>query len=93
MSLLAEFLLGTAGVGGGIGHDESGAAFFIQCGIEKLNPEIVGVVGARKPKGKRRPGPTESFNRSLSTALTLNGGLARTKSNLPVRHAGRRSSC
>ena len=27
--------------------------------------------------------PTESFKRSLSTALTLNGGLARTKSKPP----------
>ena len=36
-----------------------------------------------RPKGKRRPGPTASLSRSLSTALTLNGGLARTKSNAP----------
>ena len=38
-----------------------------------------------RPKGKRRAGPTESFSLSLSTALTLNGGLANTKSKRPWR--------
>ena len=52
MSWLADFLLGGAGVGGGVGHDESGAARFIQRGVEELNPEVVGVVGARQAEGE-----------------------------------------
>ena len=87
--LLAEFLLGGAGVGGGVGHDEPGAALVVQRGVEELNPEVVGVVGARQAereaaaRADRRPS-----SRSLSTALTLNGGLARTKSNRPVALCG-----
>ena len=52
MSCLADFLLGRAGVGGGIGHDKAGAAFRIQRGIEKLNPQIIRVVGARQAERK-----------------------------------------
>ena len=40
--------VGTAGVGGGVRHDKSGAAFFIQRGVKELNPEIVRVVRARQ---------------------------------------------
>ena len=49
--LFAQLLLGGAGVGGGVGHDEAGAAFFVKRGVEKLNPEIVSVVGARQAEG------------------------------------------
>ena len=51
--LLSDFLLGGAGVGGGVGHDETGAAFFVERGIEKLNPEIVAlsVRGDRRDSG------------------------------------------
>ena len=50
--LAADFLFGRAGVRSGVCHDESGAAFFIQRGIKKLNPEVIGVVGARQAKRK-----------------------------------------
>ena len=46
--LAAEFLFGGAGVGGGVGHDEAGSALFIERGVEELNPEVIGVVGARQ---------------------------------------------
>ena len=52
MSCLPDLLLGGAGVGGGVGHDEAGAALFVQRGVEELNPEVVGVVGARQAEGK-----------------------------------------
>ncbi len=29
-------------------HDESGSALFIECGVEELNPEVIGVVGFRQ---------------------------------------------
>ena len=48
---LPDFLFGGAGVGGGVGHDESGPPVGVQRGVEELNPEIVGVVGARQAKG------------------------------------------
>ena len=34
------------------GHDEAGAALFIQRGVEELNPEVIGVVGARQAEGE-----------------------------------------
>lgn len=43
-----------------------------------------------RPNGKWRPGPEESFDRSSSTALTLNGGLVRTKSNPQPVSQGKR---
>ena len=54
--LLAEFLLGGAGVGGGVGHDEAGAALVVQRGVEELNPEVIGVVGARQAEGEAAAG-------------------------------------
>ena len=33
-------------------HDESGSALFIECGVEELNPEVIGVVGARQAEGE-----------------------------------------
>lgn len=59
--LVAKVLLGTAGVGGGVRDGKSGAAFFIQRGIEKLNPEIIGVVGARQAKGEAASRPDGIF--------------------------------
>ena len=50
--LVAEFLFGGAGVGGGVGHDEAGPALFIERGVEQLNPEVIGVVGARQAEGE-----------------------------------------
>jgi hypothetical protein len=44
-------LLGGAGVGGGIGHDETGAAFFVERRVEELDPEIIAVVRARQAEG------------------------------------------
>ena len=44
--LLADLQLRAAGVGGGVGHDEAGAAGVVQGAVEELNPEVVGVVGA-----------------------------------------------
>ena len=49
--LFSEFLLGRSRVGGGVGHDETGAAFVVQRGVEKLNPEIVRIVRARETEG------------------------------------------
>ena len=49
--LFADFLFTRPGVGGGVGHDEAGAAFRIQRGVEELNPEVVRVVGARQAEG------------------------------------------
>jgi len=46
--LLADLLLGGARIGRGVGHDKPGAAFVVQRRVEELNPEIVGVVGARQ---------------------------------------------
>lgn len=40
------------GVGGGFGHHKPGAALFIERGAEELNPEVIGVVGARQAQGK-----------------------------------------
>jgi hypothetical protein len=50
--LLTEFQFGTAGVGRGVCHDESGAALVTERGIEKLNPEVIPVIGARQTKRK-----------------------------------------
>ncbi len=50
--LLADFLFAATCITGGIRHDESGAAFCIQAGIEQLYPQHVGVVGARHAEGK-----------------------------------------
>ena len=85
--LLPDLLLGAAGVRGGVRHDEAGAARVVERGVEVLNPEVVRVVGRGRPKGKRGRADL-SLSRSLSTALTLNGGLARTKSNRPVATCG-----
>ena len=49
--LATEFLLGGAGIGGGVRHDESGTAFGIQRGVEELDPEVVCIVGAREAEG------------------------------------------
>ena len=56
--LAAEFLFGGAGVRGGVGHDKpsppagsSGLPIF-QRRIEELNPEVIGVVGARQAEGE-----------------------------------------
>jgi hypothetical protein len=46
--LFSQLLLGRAGVGGGVGHDETGAAFFVKCRVEELNPEIIRIVGPRE---------------------------------------------
>ncbi|MGA7394413.1 MAG: hypothetical protein WBW78_17290 [Terrimicrobiaceae bacterium] len=43
---LPDFLLGGAGVGGGVGHDESGATLGVERRVEELNPEIIRIVGA-----------------------------------------------
>ena len=45
-------------------------------------------LGDGKEKVERLPAPTMSVRRSLSTAFTLNGGLANTKSNSPVALCG-----
>jgi hypothetical protein len=59
--LLPQFLLGRAGIGGRVGHDEAGAAGGIERRVEELNPQVVGVVGARQAEGetygRRRPCP------------------------------------
>ena len=39
---------------GGIRHDESGAALFVQRGVEMLDPEVVAIVGARDAEGVAR---------------------------------------
>ena len=52
MSFCRNLLLGGAGVGGGVGHDEAGAALGVQRRVEELNPEVVGVVGARQAEGE-----------------------------------------
>lgn len=38
--LAAEFLFGGAGVRGGVGHDEAGAALFIERRVEESDPEV-----------------------------------------------------
>ena len=86
--LLAKLLLGRARVAGGVRHDEAGAAFFVQRGVEKLNPEIVRVVGARQAEGITAILADGIFQPFFVTALTLNGGLASTKSKLPVLLCG-----
>ena len=50
--LLPEVLLGAACIGGGVGHNEAGAALGVERGIEELYPEIVSVVGARQAERK-----------------------------------------
>ena len=50
--LLPQFLLGGTRVGGGIGHDETGATLRPQRRIEELNPQIVSVIGAWQTEGK-----------------------------------------
>ena len=40
------------GGGGRVGHHEASAACCIQRGIEKLDPQVVGVVGTGKAEGK-----------------------------------------
>ncbi len=41
-----------ARVGGGIGHDEAGAARLVQSRPEHLDPEVIGVVGLRQAEGE-----------------------------------------
>lgn len=50
------------------GHDEAGAALFIDCGVEAWNPEVIGIVGARQAEKEAGGRPTEFFNRSLPMA-------------------------
>ena len=52
--LLADVQFRAAGVGGGVGHDEPGAAGVSEGAVEELNPEVVGVVGAGQAEGKAR---------------------------------------
>lgn len=49
-----DLLLGGAGIGGGVRHDESGAALFVQRGVEMLDPEVIAIVGARDAEGVAR---------------------------------------
>ncbi len=49
-----DVLLGGAGIGGGVGHDESGASRPVQRGVEMLDPEVVAIVGARDAEGIAR---------------------------------------
>ena len=49
--LAAKFLLGGAGIGGGVRHDKSGAPFGIQRGVEELDPEVVRIVCAGEAEG------------------------------------------
>ena len=35
---------------GGVGHDEAGTAFVVERGVERLDPDVVGVVGLGQPK-------------------------------------------
>ena len=45
-------LFGRAGVGGGVGHDETCTSFGIQSRVEKLNPQVVRIVRARQAERK-----------------------------------------
>lgn len=54
MIFFPDLLLGGAGIGGGVCHDESGAALFVQRGVEMLNPEVIAIVGARDAEGVAR---------------------------------------
>lgn len=38
---LLDSLLGGAGVGGGVGHDQAGPSLLIQHGVEELNPQVI----------------------------------------------------
>ena len=53
---MPDVLLGGAGVGGGVGHHETGAAGGVERRGEELNPEVVGVVGAGKAVGEAATG-------------------------------------
>lgn len=55
---------GCAGIGGGVRHDESGAALFVQRGVEMLYPDGVAIVGARNAQGGAR-----IFDEALLTDL------------------------
>jgi hypothetical protein len=54
--LLAQFLLGGAGVRRRVGHDEAGVTVAVQGRVEELNPQVVGLVGARQAEGEAAAG-------------------------------------
>ena len=52
LEVLADLLLGAAGVRGRVGHDEASPAAVIQCRPENLYPYVVAVIWPRHTKGK-----------------------------------------
>src|SRR6267143_964929 len=52
--LLSDLQLRAAGVHCGARHNEARAPFLIQCAVEDLNPQVVGVVQTRQPKRETR---------------------------------------
>lgn len=81
--LAAEFLLGGAGVGGGIRHDESGAAFGIQRGVEELDPEVVRIVGAGEAEGVAASGTDGVGEAFLVDGVDVEGRVREDEVELP----------
>src|SRR3990167_4257862 len=52
--LFANVQFRAAGVGGGVGHNKPGPTGVVESAVEKLNPEVVGVIGAGQAEGKAR---------------------------------------
>ena len=50
--LLADLLLGVAGVASGVGHDEAGPALGVERRVELLDPQVVRVVGLGHAEGE-----------------------------------------
>ena len=60
-NVFSDFHLARMRVSCCFGHDEAGAALFIERGMEELNPEVIGVVGARQAEGEAATRPDHVF--------------------------------
>lgn len=81
--LLADVLLGGAGVGGGVRHNETGTACVIQRGIEILNPEVVRIVRARQAEGVTATGADLGAEAFLVHLADVEGRIRTDEVELP----------